>query len=519
MSLLLKVLSFKNKPITEIDAVSIGINGGSIGRSDDNALVLPDTEKFVSRHHATISVENGCYYLSDTSLSGVYINGQEPPLNNATERIVNGTILRIGEYEIAVAIVDEPVIDDFPFANESITSEPNAFLQGDEPPLAWEETRSNSLMSDNFPSHEELVQTKSNEHHDAFTSGLPGNHSPLYDSYIAPGITQPSPVEEIPENLNFDDFFSDHNLEIKTDSQPIQPVNQPTVDGDFEALLGAAISDITAEREQPTVKSDILAENNQEPGELADVVASDNLAIDQSANQLLHSSPAESAGTLPETNNNEDNKTKREEALLTESPIQKMAQAQPDSVLFNAFLQGAAVKCNEIRHGQQAETLHRIGQMFRKLIDGTVAVLRSRAEFKSLCRVNMTVIRAANNNPLKFTVSTDDVLRQLIENKTDGFLSPTAAIEEGFNDIMNHQLAMQAGIQASLTDLLKTFDPKIIEKQFEQGIVLQKKAKCWDRYEETYRNTVEDAVENFFGEEFVKAYEKQMNLLTKPGRK
>jgi type VI secretion system FHA domain protein len=196
-----------------------------------------------------------------------------------------------------------------------------------------------------------------------------------------------------------------------------------------------------------------------------------------------------------------------------------MAQAQPDSVLFNAFLQGAAVECNEIRPEQQTETMHKIGQMFRKLIEGTVAVLRSRAEFKSLCRVNMTVIRAANNNPLKFTVSTDDVLRQLIENKTDGFLSPTAAIEEGFNDIMNHQLAMQAGIQASLTDLLKTFDPKIIEKQFEQGIVLQKKARCWDRYEETYRNTVEDAVENFFGEEFVKAYEKQMNLLTKSSRK
>ncbi len=47
--------------------------------------------------------------------------------------LYNGTILRIGEYEIAVAIVDEPVIDDFPFANESITPEPNAFLQGDEP--------------------------------------------------------------------------------------------------------------------------------------------------------------------------------------------------------------------------------------------------------------------------------------------------------------------------------------------------------------------------------------------------
>ena len=79
---------------------------------------------------------------------------------------------------------------------------------------------------------------------------------------------------------------------------------------------------------------------------------------------------------------------------------------------------------------------------------------------------------------------------------------------------MNHQLAMQAGIQASLTDLLKSFDPRVIEKQFEQGIVLQKKAKCWEKFEETYLNTVEDAVENFYGDEFVKAYEQQIKKLT-----
>ena len=70
------------------------------------------------------------------------------------------------------------------------------------------------------------------------------------------------------------------------------------------------------------------------------------------------------------------------------------------------------------------------------------------------------------------------------------------------------------GIQASLTDLLKTFDPKIIEKQFSQGMVLQKKSKCWDSYEEIYSNTVENAVENFFGDSFINAYEQQMKLLT-----
>jgi type VI secretion system protein len=101
MSLTLTVLSFKNQPINEIDSVLIGNAGGGIGRSDDNALVLPDTEKFVSRHHAMISFENGGYYLSDTSLGGVYMSNREAPLHNATERIADGIILRVGEYEIA----------------------------------------------------------------------------------------------------------------------------------------------------------------------------------------------------------------------------------------------------------------------------------------------------------------------------------------------------------------------------------------------------------------------------------
>ena len=185
-----------------------------------------------------------------------------------------------------------------------------------------------------------------------------------------------------------------------------------------------------------------------------------------------------------------------------------------DTGLLDDFIQGLNLTGLQIAPGKQKETLNRVGQIFRKLIDGTIAVLRSRAEFKSLCRVNMTVISATNNNPLKFTVSTDDVLRKLLENNTEGFKEATSAIEESFSDIMNHQLAMQAGIQASLTDLLQLFDPKVIEKQFEQGLVLQKKSKCWDKFEETYLNTVEDAVENFYGDAFVKAYEQQIKQLT-----
>ena len=591
MSLTLTVLSFKNQPINEINTVSIGNEGGSIGRSGDNSLVLPDAEKFVSRHHASITEENGYYYVTDTSLSGITINGQDV-LHNATERLDNGTRLRIGEYEITVAITTESVVDDLDdfccssIESTSIPSISTDFLVVDEPWVELESSGLHSLMADNFPRHDELIQQDENAHPADFLSHLQGNQSPLFDNYIAPSIISSPPttpsVEQIPEDFNFDDFFAASNHE----PQPTpQPVNKPVVNDDFEDFFGAAISDMAAEREQSALISEALLP--AESSDLAGFFVSEEPVIEpiplfeEPAIELtssfeepiiepipLFEEPAiELTSSFEEpiiepislfeepaielTSSFEEPIIEPISSLFatTEQPIvapvkidapyqkeeSNIKIAEPiaaqivnsqankisvtDSQLFTAFLHGSAVECREMRPEQQAETLRRIGQMFRKLIDGTIAVLRSRAEFKSLCRVNMTVIQAAHNNPLKFTVSTDDVLRQLLENKTDGFLASTVAIEEAFTDIMNHQLAMQAGIQASLTDLLRTFDPKIIEKPFEQGLVLQKKSKCWDKYEATYRNTVEDAVDNFFGEEFVKAYEKQMSLLTNTRKK
>jgi predicted component of type VI protein secretion system len=459
-------------------------------------------------------------------------------------------------------------VDDFPFVFDTITPKSEAFLSVsvDEPWVESENLGANSLMTDNFPSHEELVQTQSDRHPANFESRLQGNQSPLFDSYIAPNVIA-SPASStnnaIPDNFSFDDFFSANEHEM-----PQQVISKPTVNNDFEDFFSATISDIGTDNATPI--SEIPIEHNHEAIEPVELFASKNTLTDEPP---LFSSPTELNGeTLIELNQTSnafnlfaDNDAPNISELLIEnnhtigvvewtderSPafdiepaisvkvdtpttsnihpeeiktaprpvIENTKPAPADSVLFNAFLQGAKVDGNKIQPEQQAETLNRIGQMFRKLIDGTVAVLRSRAEFKSLCRVNMTVIKASDNNPLKFTVSTDDVLRQLLENKADGFLTSTVAIEEAFNDIMNHQLAMQAGIQASLTDLLHGFDPKVIEKQFEQGLVLQKKAKCWESYEKTYHHTVEDAVENFFGEAFVDAYEKQMRLLTKSRKK
>ncbi|MFY9941356.1 MAG: type VI secretion system-associated FHA domain protein, partial [Desulfobacterales bacterium] len=80
-------------------------------------------------------------------------------------------------------------------------------------------------------------------------------------------------------------------------------------------------------------------------------------------------------------------------------------------------------------------------------------------------------------------------------------------------DIMNHQLAMTAGIQAAVIRLLERFDPHIFSKQNEEGVVFKRKAKSWDAYRQAYTEIASQALEDFFGEPFAQAYEEQIRKL------
>lgn len=82
-----------------------GREGGTIGRAEDNDWRLPDTERYISSHHATIDFQAGSYYLIDTSMNGVYVNGSDVPVGRAKpQRLFDGDVLRMGEYIISVTI-------------------------------------------------------------------------------------------------------------------------------------------------------------------------------------------------------------------------------------------------------------------------------------------------------------------------------------------------------------------------------------------------------------------------------
>jgi type VI secretion system FHA domain protein len=96
----------------------IGRSGGTIGRSKDSDVCLPDDSHYVSSHHATIDYHGGRYYLIDVSMNGVYVNDASDPVGSGRpQRLFNGDTLRIGEYVIAVE-VDE-YLDEMPAASYS----------------------------------------------------------------------------------------------------------------------------------------------------------------------------------------------------------------------------------------------------------------------------------------------------------------------------------------------------------------------------------------------------------------
>ncbi len=107
MTLRLRVVSDQRRSLADRCSAVFSVEGGTIGRSADNDWVLPDPMRYVSAHHARVQFREGHFYLQDVSTNGVYVNDDMEPLakrGSSGYRLVNGDVLRIGEYHIVAAL-------------------------------------------------------------------------------------------------------------------------------------------------------------------------------------------------------------------------------------------------------------------------------------------------------------------------------------------------------------------------------------------------------------------------------
>jgi type VI secretion system protein len=190
----------------------------------------------------------------------------------------------------------------------------------------------------------------------------------------------------------------------------------------------------------------------------------------------------------------------------------------PDRELADIFLKSAGLKDPKFYDDKEITHIFaNAGAVFGKLVECFMNILQARAKQKREIRTDVTMIHKTGNNPFKHSPVPDDVIKQLITNMHPGFLNGVDAVEEGYTDIMGHQLATAAGLQFSLMKLLQRFDPQCFENRYKEGIVLNRKAKCWDAYTQSYPDIVKEIVDNIYGKEFLEAYEKQLQIIKSEG--
>jgi type VI secretion system protein len=105
MTLRLSVVSEHGIRLGPQSTKVFGVHGGTIGRSTDNAWILPDPDRYLSGKHIRIDFRAGSYVLVDTSSNGTYVNGSQVPLGKYHDYVLkDGDYLRLGEYELLVTI-------------------------------------------------------------------------------------------------------------------------------------------------------------------------------------------------------------------------------------------------------------------------------------------------------------------------------------------------------------------------------------------------------------------------------
>ncbi|MBW1245232.1 type VI secretion system-associated FHA domain protein TagH [Pseudomonas tolaasii] len=207
-------------------------------------------------------------------------------------------------------------------------------------------------------------------------------------------------------------------------------------------------------------------------------------------------------------------------AVIPPPPVVEPALAVADSSLqsdlLQAFLRGAGLDQLRLDTDQAEAQMESIGRSYRLMVEGLIDVLRARASLKGEFRMQQTMIRPAENNPLKFAPNADEALLLLLRQSNQAFMAPDVAVRESFDDLRAHQLAVMAGVEAAIKHLLARFEPGQLEERMGKPGGLSsifngsRQAQYWQQFTELYSNISREAQEDFqdlFGREFSRAYE------------
>lgn len=520
---------------------------GTIGRGDENTWVLDDPERYLSTTHCRISVENGQFYITDSSTNGTFYNGSPNPMGKGAKQAVqNNDTFIIGDYEFSMALAaglpmsgaQSAVFSSSPFESAGASDGSSLFADDDlfakAPPMP---------MNSGFGQSSDLVSNAS-----PFDVG----HVPSSDSLMGGGHAETDPLAALDKarGQQSQPDFSQHQSDSSSPfggnslSDNANPVNQqvswPNAVPDPELSAGSSIPD--------DWDDDWLSSNSSpapaEPGPFESTPSEKVPAPESSFSTPVIPKPAQPFQPNESQQAAPDNSTEMSQeiaaALARQQTLENVnakIQAELDTLkqkintpqdtsnhgstvdrtLVNALgFQDKALSDAEISQINQLS-----GEVLREMVGGLMQVLGARSSIKNEFRMNVTTIQPVENNPLKFSANISDALENMFLKQGNAYKKPLEAIQDSFEGIAEHQMAVLAGIKDAFSSVIERFDPILLEERFaklkKSGLLPgSQKAKYWEAYHDYYQELAGDMDKSFqylYGDGFVRAYESQLQKL------
>ncbi len=499
----------------------------SIGRASGNDWVLADPDQHLSRTHCQISFENGRYFITDRSTNGMLINGATTPTTRDMRLQLNdGDSILFGSYKmVATEIEEQEASASSPFGASSFAgrrTDPFAAAGGHEGgnPLDIDPFEDRLGASDGFSHpmpHAPSPSLRMSDPFDALDKNKSADpEEDLYrgrnqaDAWAGPSqrdqsgvmsnaFAAPRALTPPPADLNDMDFNA-----LLGDMMPGAPSAAPAPRAPAPpgpppmSLSGDPFADLLGDAPLGTAPAPIPPPPPPMP-----VMAPPAAPVAQTAAAAPPPAPP-----VP---------------VMTPQPVPApVAATGPGAAaLLQAFLDGAGLPKGDFGAVDPEVTMRALGALFRAFVSGTRDVLISRAEIKHEMRVEQTMIRSRDNNALKFSISQDEALLALLRPDRPGYKAPLASVEEAFDDIRSHEMALMAGMQTGMMALLKRFDPAALEERLQPGrldsiLPAARKARFWELFCVTYLDIAREAQDDFqavFGRDFAKAYNEQIRKL------
>lgn len=539
------ILRIENKEALSLGAqpsFTMERDEASIGRKPGNDWVLPDTTRFISGRHLTISRGPAGYAITDRSTNGTFLNGQAARLEGA--HVLNsGDRLKIGSYILVAELeaVVEPSPDAAPVepvetveANSSVEPEPAAEptpepVAAPEPPPTdtapaepvAEETAAPDAGLDIFddllgdaplsgPEGSDAGEAQEPLFLDAAPMSLPPHLRPPSETTnterTSAGRTQAPNYAEMARRAKTQTGVGRPNTAQPAPeevvSQPPQPATpEPSSPGPFAATPAAPTpaeptppAQPAPQKNDPFAGSDGFAHVSDfgdlpGPAEPAEPAPSDT-DIDATRLQPRPASPAPAPAPAQQ----------RQPAPTPPAPAQTApaAAAKPDadSAFLRGFLIGAGIP-EDAEIGLNPEDMGKAaGEALRVAIDVIRALVDDRAAARyEVSEDDRTLLTAVGNNPLKSKKTPEEIFAALFLNPKPGFLSGADGFDNALSDIRRHQVAILAAIQPALIDIIEGLSPEEIAREDGGGSKLLGGGAAKRHWEEVERRWKERTAE------------------------